>query len=72
MMLFGFAGIAAIVGLIFAAVVLPESWCCPLKCGSDGFSAFSGIAHERPNRDAPGIRPSAQYWLPRRSDTPQR
>ena len=40
--------------------------------GSDGFSAFSGIAHERPNRDAPGMRPAAQYWLTLRSDTPQR
>ena len=53
-------------------LVLSESRRCPLKRGSEGFSASSGIAHERPNRDAPGIRPSAQYWLTRRSDTPQR
>ena len=36
------------------------------------YCAEGRIAHERPNRDAPGIRPSAQYWLTRRSDTPQR
>ena len=29
--------------------------------GSDGFFASSGIAQDLPKRDAPGIRPSAQY-----------
>ena len=53
-------------------LVSPGSRRCPLKRGSEIFSAFSGIAHERPNRDAPWIRPSAQYWLTLRSDTPQR
>ena len=42
----------------------------PLSCfllwdlrGSLGFFASEGIAQERPNRSAPGIRPKEQYWL---------
>ena len=38
--------------------------------GSDGFFASSGIAHERPKRSAPGMRPCEIYWLTRRSDIP--
>lgn len=34
---------------------------CFLDRGSVGFSAVSGIAHDRPKRSAPGIRPSVQY-----------
>lgn len=34
--------------------------------GSPGFRAFSGMAQEPPKRSAPGMRPSAQYWLMRR------
>jgi len=29
--------------------------------GSVGFTASSGIAHERPKRSAPGMRPCATY-----------
>ena len=39
MMLFGFAGIAAIVGLIFAAVVL-VSWPCSPERGADAMSTL--------------------------------
>ena len=63
--------------LFFGKVKCPAKWQtkwqglrrCPLRRGPEGFSAFSGVARERPNRDAPGMRPTVQCWRTRRSDT---
>ena len=38
--------------------------------GSDGFSAFLGIIHIRPNFITPGMRPSSQNFCTRLSEIP--
>ena len=42
----------------------------PALLGSPGFSASAGIAQDTPSFLAPGMRPAAQNWFTRRSETP--